>query len=223
MSEQDLDKQDNGLLVPFERWMGKTGLPFVPQCVSANQLTLLSGLAGILSGAAFYMATFDKIWFWVAAILVFMHWALDNIDGHVARARNQCSQAGRFLDIFLDSVTFAAIGIGLAFAGYTNFRIIAVATILFLLQYILTVLWIALTRVWPFPFFGPAEGSLTVIVFAIAMTVIPTRLLVLGNLELSLFDIGYAVTIPSSIISMIVSAWALYRHLLDRTAEEKTE
>src|SRR5690554_218531 len=159
MSEQDLDKQDNGLLVPFERWMGRTGLALVPPTMSANQVTLMSGGCGLLAALALYLASFDALWFVVAALLVWLHWAADNIDGHVARARNQCSQAGRFLDIFLDATCFAALGIGLAFADYTLFPIIAVATILCLLQYVLTMLWIALTRVWPFPAFGPAEAS----------------------------------------------------------------
>jgi len=223
MSEQDLDKQDNGLLVPFERWMGRTGLALVPPTMSANQVTLMSGGCGLLAALALYLASFDALWFVVAALLVWLHWAADNIDGHVARARNQCSQAGRFLDIFLDATCFAALGIGLAFADYTLFPIIAVATILCLLQYVLTLLWIALTRVWPFPVFGPAEASLTLIVMALLMLVLPAELLVVGDWRLSLFDIGFALTIPSSLITLVVSALALYRHLQSEAAAASAE
>lgn len=209
----ELDKQDNGPLVPVERWMGQTGMAFVPQWMTANQVTLISGSCGMLAGLCFYLASFHKVWFAVGALLVLIHWIADNVDGHVARSRNQMSQAGRFLDIFLDCLTFTALGLGLAFGSYTQFPIIAVATILCLVQYVLTVLWIALTRIWPFPAFGPAEASLTMIVMALLMLVLPTELLTVWGYELSLIDIGFALTIPSSIVVVFTSALALFRHL----------
>ena len=223
MSEQDLDKQDNGVLVPFERWMGRTGLPLVPHSMSANQVTLISGSCGVLGGVAFYLASFHKLWFAVGALLVLMHWAADNIDGHVARSRNQCSDAGRFLDIFLDTVTFAALGMGLAFASYTNFEIVAVATLFCLLQYVLTALWIALTRLWPFPAFGPAEASLSVIVMAILMLFLPTELFTIWGLHFSLIDAAFMLIIPSSIITLFVSSVALYRYLQKETSAVVSE
>lgn len=213
MTTEDLDKQDNGPLVPFERWMGKTGLALVPRWMTANQVTMISGACGVLAGGAYYLASFHKAWFIVAALLVFLHWAADNVDGHVARSRNQTSQAGRFLDIFFDSLTFAALGVGLAFASYAQFPIVAVATILCLLQYVLTVLWIALTRIWPFPAFGPAEASLTLIVMSVLMLFLPTELFTLGGRSFSLIDAGFALTIPSSIVVLFISALQLYRHL----------
>lgn len=209
----ELDKQDNGPLVPIERWMGQTGMAFVPQWMTANQITLIAGSCGILAGLCFYLASFHKLWFVIGALLVLFHWVADNVDGHVARSRNQMSQAGRFLDIFFDCLTFAALGVGLAFASYTQFPIIAVATILCLVQYVLTVLWIALTRIWPFPAFGPAEASLTMIVMALLMLVLPADLLTVWGYKLSLIDIGFAFTIPSSIIVVFTSALALFRHL----------
>lgn len=219
MSEEYLDKQDNGALVSFEQWMGRTGLSLVPRTMSANQVTLISGGCGVLAGLAFYLASFSQIGFICGGILTLMHWAADNIDGHVARSRNQCSQAGRFLDIFLDAVTFAALGIGLAFADYTYFPIVAVATILCLLQYVLTVLWIALTRIWPFPAFGPAEASLTLIILSILMLFLPRELFVLWGRSFSLIDVAFALTIPSSIVTLFMSALALFKHLQREAAE----
>jgi phosphatidylglycerophosphate synthase len=220
----DLDKRDQGPLVPFERWMGRTGLALIPRGVSANQVTLLGGICGVIAGVAFYLASFQNAWFAVAGLFVLFHWALDNIDGHVARSRNQTSQAGRFLDLFLDSVNFAAIGIGVAFASYTHFSIVAVATILCLLQYVLTVLWIAMTRIWPFPVFGPAEASLSLIVLSILMLFLPKDLVTLWGIPLSLIDIAFALTIPSSLITLFTSALQLFRHLQREEAfDSKTE
>lgn len=209
----ELDKQENGLLVPFERWMGRTALPLVPARITPNQITLAAGVCGVLAGLAFYLASFRKAWFGVAGLLVFLHWALDNIDGHVARSRNQTSKAGRFLDIFLDSVTFAAIGVGVGFASYAQLSIVAGATILVVLEYVLALLWIELARIWPFPAFGPAEGSLTLIVVALFMAFFPGKLFTMWRMDFSLIDIVYALTIPNNLIWLFTSGLQLFRRL----------
>lgn len=209
----ELEKRDNGLLVPVEKWMGRTLLPFVPRTMTANGVTMLSGTCGMSAGIAFYLASFHDGWFVAAALMVLAQWWLDNTDGLVARTRQQSSTAGRFLDIFLDCCTFTAVGIGLAFASYTQFPIIAVATMLCLVQYVVTVLWIALTRIWPFPAFGPAESSLSLIAVALLMTMLPRELVTLGGLPLSLVDVAMGLTIPSSLIAIVISARQLFLHL----------
>jgi phosphatidylglycerophosphate synthase len=214
----EIDKRDHGLLVPVERWMGRTALPFVPSWMTPNQVTAVSGSAGILAGVAFYLSSFANAWFVVGAVLVLIQWWADNTDGLVARTRNQSSPAGRFLDIFLDSCSFTAIGLGFAFATYTRFDIVAVATMLCLLQYVLTMLWIALARVWPFPAFGPAESSLTLIVMAIAMLFVPRTLVTIAGTPLSLVDIAFALTIPGSLLTLFTSSRQLFRHLQSEVA-----
>ena len=97
MTRDDVIKQDNGPLVPFEQWMGRTALPFVPRAMTANHVTMLSGSCGVLAGLAFYLASFHDAWFLVGAVLVLAQWWADNTDGHVARSRQQASPAGRFL------------------------------------------------------------------------------------------------------------------------------
>lgn len=218
----DIEKLDNGMLVPFERWMGRRGLALVPPSMTANQVTLVSGAAGLLAAVAFYLASFDRTWFVVGGLLVLLHWAADNVDGHVARTRGQASPAGRFLDIFIDATTFMALGIGLAFASYTHFEIVAVATLLALLQYVLTVLWIALTRIWPFPVFGPAEASLSLILLAVLMLFLPADLITVGEATYSIVDVAFALTIPGSIVTLVVSSLALYRNLQGEASREGT-
>lgn len=218
----DLDKRDNGRLVPLERWMGRTALPWVPASWTANDVTMLSGSAGILSGVAFYLASYHDAFFVVAAALVVTQWWADNTDGHVARTRQQASSAGRFLDIFLDCCTFTAQGIGIAFASYAHFPIVALATMGALLQYVLTMLWIALTRIWPFPAFGPGEASLTTILMALAMPLAPRVLVTVGGWPLSLVDVLFALTIPSSLWAIVTSARQLYRHLQAEDARARS-
>jgi phosphatidylglycerophosphate synthase len=214
----EIDKRDNGFLVPVERWMGRVALPLVPHWMTPNQVTAISGSAGMLAGVTFYLSSFGNGWFIAGAVLVLIQWWADNTDGLVARERNQTSAAGRFLDIFLDSCTFAAIGLGFAFAGYTRFEIVATATMLCLLQYVLTLLWIALARIWPFPVFGPAESSLTLIVVALLMPLVPRPLLTVGGTPLSLVDIAFALTIPGSVLTLLTSSRQLFRHLKSEVA-----
>ena len=217
---RDIDKRDNGPLVPLEQWMGRTALPFVPRWMTANQVTAISGGAGMLAGLCYYLASFANVWFVAGALLALTQWWADNTDGHVARTRGQASPAGRFLDLFLDSCTFTALGVGIAFASYTRFEIVAVATLLCLVQYVLTVLWIALARIWPFPPFGPGESSLTLIAMSLALPFLTRELLVLGGVPLSLFDIAFALTIPSSLFTIVVSARQLFVHLKTAPAPE---
>jgi phosphatidylglycerophosphate synthase len=209
----DVDKRDQSPLAPFERWMGRVGALLIPHRMSANQVTLIGGGFGLLAGLAFWLASFSAGWFVVGAVLVLAHWAADNVDGHVARTRDHCTEAGRFLDIFSDAITFAALGIGIGFANYSHFGIVAVATMLCLLQYVLTVLWIAFGRIWPFPTFGPAEASLTLIMIALLMLILPTDLFTVASMNFSLVDLAFALTIPSSLITLLTSGLALFRHL----------
>ncbi len=219
-AQQDLVKEDDGLLVTVEQWMGRTALPFVPRSMTANQVTMLAGAAGILSGLAFYLASFANAWFFAGACLVLVQWWADNTDGHVARARGQSSPAGRFLDLFLDCCTFTAIGVGVSCASYAQFPIVAVATMLCLLQYVLTVLWIALARIWPFPAFGPGEASLSMIVMGIVMPFVPRVLVSVHGVPLSLVDLAFAATIPSSLVTLVMSARRLFRHLQQDARQE---
>ena len=209
----DVIKEDDGLLVPVEQWMGRTALPFVPRAMTANHVTLISGAAGILSGVAFYLASFADAGFFAGAFLVLVQWWADNTDGHVARTRGQSSPAGRFLDLFLDCCTFTAIGVGVSFASYARFPIVAVATMLCLVQYVLTVLWIALAGIWPFPAFGPGEASLSMIVLGLVMPFIPRALVTVHGVPLSLVDLAFAATIPSSLVTLVLSARRLFWHL----------
>lgn len=209
----DVVKLDNGPLVRLERWMGETGLRLVPLGMTANQVTAISGVFGLLAGLGFALARFDQMWFAAGAGLLLLHWVGDNVDGHVARSRNQCSASGRFLDIFADALTFAAVGLGFACSGYAHFGIVATATLLCLLQYVLTVLWIALARIWPFPAFGPAEALLSAIVVALLSIVLPRDLMVLAGESYSLLDLVFALTIPGSLLTLLTSGFGLYRHL----------
>ena len=77
---------------------------------SANQITLLSMLIGIVAGLLLIVQA--SPWHLVAACLVFVSQVLDCADGMVARMRKSSSEIGRMLDGVSDSVTLTFVCVG---------------------------------------------------------------------------------------------------------------
>lgn len=84
--------------------------------LSANAVTALALASG--AGALFLLADADAHMRDIGALLFLVSYVLDNCDGEIARARGQCSDFGRrfdtFVDWFVNSAVFVAIGIGAA-------------------------------------------------------------------------------------------------------------
>lgn len=82
--------------------------------VSANQVTATSLLVGLSSCWFLARGTWEDGL--IGAALFLLCYVLDNVDGEVARAKNQCSAFGHKFDTFVDwvvhSVFFAALGWG---------------------------------------------------------------------------------------------------------------
>ncbi len=80
--------------------------------VTANQVTIASTIAGL--AAAFYYLTGTPDAFIAAGLLVTLKDLLDSADGQLARAKQQSSRVGRFLDsigdFIVNGAVFGAIG-----------------------------------------------------------------------------------------------------------------
>jgi phosphatidylglycerophosphate synthase len=80
--------------------------------VTANQVTIASIIAGIAAAFFYLKGTSDAII--IAGLLVTLKDLLDSADGQLARAKQQCSRVGRFLDsigdFIVDTAVFSAIG-----------------------------------------------------------------------------------------------------------------
>ena len=90
---------------------------------SANQITLGSLLLGLGAGWSMTYATQPAAI--LGGLLLTICYVLDNCDGEIARARNQCSEFGRRFDNFVDwavhTAFFVALGWGVAKAtGQTS-------------------------------------------------------------------------------------------------------
>ena len=117
----------------------KALVPFVPERVTPNQITITGGICALLAGVC--VANGKKLNFLnlIGGIFYFLYVIFDNLDGTLARERCLCSEFGQFLDHFIDgtvgigsfslifhkissyeSLTFENLGI-LSLAGYLSF------------------------------------------------------------------------------------------------------
>lgn len=88
----------------FNRWVIRV---LYPLPVTANQITLLSLVLGLLA-AGFYVSGIENALVW-AALSFYGKIFLDNVDGNLARVRGEVSRIGRFLDSFTDFVVTVAV------------------------------------------------------------------------------------------------------------------
>lgn len=110
MSYQDLkSKIELGISIYFT-WV------FLRFGISANSVTLLSGLAAILGGI---LLSFNNVWIALLGIIFLeIYNLLDYSDGEIARYNKKGSITGWFLDWYMLFVRDAAMFTGLAISAY---------------------------------------------------------------------------------------------------------
>ena len=104
-------------LFPLVRHLSNRTSPYLIQSpVSANQVTSASLIFGI--AGCWCMTQPGTAWQLAGGLLLVACYVLDNCDGEVARAKDQCTTFGEKYDSFVDwvvhAVFFAALGLGVA-------------------------------------------------------------------------------------------------------------
>lgn len=90
---------------PLAFWLVLKPIERLPLRPTPNQITLLSGVAGVAGGvAAFFAPTHGPLLFVVAAALLFWSVLLDCSDGMLARLTGQTSEFGMLLDGLVDAI-----------------------------------------------------------------------------------------------------------------------
>lgn len=89
---------------------------FINLNLSANKITLISGLVGIL-GAIFFSSN-NKYAVLVGSLGYISYYILDYVDGNVARIRNKSSIYGKFLDTYMGPI----VSISMAMSIYAGAR-----------------------------------------------------------------------------------------------------
>ena len=208
-----VSRVDETPFAPLTRRLSDFIVPRLPLAVTPNHVTVFGCIAALLAGGAFYLAGFHKLWFIVAAIALFVYSIADCVDGTLARSRRMVSEKGFFLDIFLDDVAFAGLYLGLAFAHYTVFEIVALGAIIHLLSDVVVTLRIHLRDQHVIPSFGPTEICWLLVLGAMLTLWRDAPLVVVGGRGLGWFDFGFIAGTAGGLIELVLSARTLYREL----------
>jgi archaetidylinositol phosphate synthase len=104
------------MILPMHPWRERLDRALTPLAarspLSANQITVLALGLNLVAAALLAMAARDYRLFLVAPAVVAVAGLLDAFDGIVARARNQSTRFGDFLDHLCDRISDAALMAG---------------------------------------------------------------------------------------------------------------
>ena len=70
--------------------------------ITPNQITIFSTIPGLLG--AYYVSTGKYFYIILGALLIHIKQLLDNVDGTLARLKNQSSVFGKYLDGLVDTI-----------------------------------------------------------------------------------------------------------------------
>lgn len=210
------EKVDKYCLSPLERAFENFTnrlVRFVPQRVSPNQITILAFTGSIISALSFYLAGNNSLWFLVAALGVFVHLVLDNIDGAVARNRKSTSSKGQFLDMLTDNIGLPLIFIGLGFSNYFSMKLCLFCIILWNLHVVVMMNSIILKNKWIFPYLSSFESHMALVVLSIISYIVGSVEFTIFNLDFGIFEGIIALLIIPSYFEVAWLIWKLYSEL----------
>jgi len=162
-----VQKIENSPFDPFVKWFFPRLLPYVPQRLGANAISYIGICAAILAAVCLYLTHWSRWMCFLGAILVFVHWFADTLDGVVARARAP-TKLGFYIDHFGDALSVVFIGLGMFLVAGSHLPIGLVVISLYLLMFIHGLIKAELTRIMELPAFGPTELHLFIIVLLVA-------------------------------------------------------
>jgi len=153
----ELKPRFQGMLRPCVAWLARVG-------VTANQVTIATGLASVLLGAA--LAVEHRGWLLLPLFLM-LRMALNAADGMLAREHGQASKLGAVLNELIDVISDAALTLPFATLAGWNSLLIAGAIFFAALTEMagLVGLLIGSTRRYDGPF-GKSDRALVVGVLA---------------------------------------------------------
>lgn len=208
-----LTKFDRSPFTPVAKRIAAWIIPRLPMWITPNQITSIGFVLYLTASISFYLASFSRHWFLIASLCIFLHWITDNLDGELARIRHLASQRGLFLDLFLDTVGGAALGVGLGLATYTVPHILLLANTLYLLGSVLLLFQLVLTHEFQIPTLGPAEIRLIMILLAFTTFFWRGEVIRVWGVSLGWFDVAALILIPIYGSEIGIRAARLYQRL----------
>ncbi len=105
----------------FERRLLERLARRVPQGLRANHFTALGMVGAAGAGVAYALTRFNPAWFWVASVMLAVHWLGDSLDGTLARVRGaERPKYGFYLDHVMGALSVVLVGVGIGLSGYVN-------------------------------------------------------------------------------------------------------
>lgn len=174
-------KIENSPFDPFVKWFFPKLLRFVPKWMSANVISVLgifiamfAGLSMAISGAFADVAT-ARFFYLLGAFFVLLTWVTDTMDGVVARARNQLTKTGYYLDHFGDALATVFIGLGIFATNGSHILIGFFCVTVYMLFHVHMHIRKSQLKVMELPFFGPTETRFLIIAVIIVQTFVGFR------------------------------------------------
>lgn len=208
-----IQKRDRTLFLPIAKYLIGLIVPIIPTWIRPNYITVFGFIMSVVASVSFYLASYNKLWFLVTPLPMFLNWLCDSLDGELARQRKQTSDRGFFLDLFLDNLGFTVITLGIAFASYTTFEIWAIISIVSSLHIIMILFWNVLKRESLLPVMGIGEAMFVLSVLAMATFYWDGTTAKIGEYSLNLFDILAVPFLLLSFWELIQSVVELYKQL----------
>jgi phosphatidylglycerophosphate synthase len=170
-------------LVPYERKLIKTLIPWVPPQIGTAHLTLMTvawSVGVIFAGYA--AATMDLRWLWLFSFCIFAQYVTDMLDGEVGRQRNTgLIKWGFYMDHFLDYIFLSSIVAGYSFLLPPTYSLWVMVTLIATAGFMVhSFLDFAITNNFKISVneFGVSEARMTLIMFNTAMLIFGSQLLV---------------------------------------------
>jgi len=105
----------------FERRLLERMARRVPHGLRANHFTALGMVGAAGAGVAYALTRFNPAWFWVASVMLAVHWLGDSLDGTLARVRGaERPKYGFYLDHVMGALSVVLVGVGIGLSGYVN-------------------------------------------------------------------------------------------------------
>lgn len=206
-------------VTPLERQLRRVVLhlvPLVPERVTPNQVTVVSGLMGVAGGLCYVLADHGRGWLLAAAAAILLHLVLDVLDGCIARARDKKSDLGYFLDQFLDLVAFVALMAGIGLSAFARFEIAILAALLYAINLTIILHSIQLCGKWVFPALGPSETLAILIGLTLVTWAVPGPVAAPFGLPLTCLDIAFMIGLSLGVVETTAMSLRLIATLARR-------
>lgn len=195
------------LLEHIEHRVKHALIPYVPQWVHANHLTLSTYFWAILAAAGGYLGRINRYWLLLISLAMIIQWITDMLDGAIGRIRQSgYIKWGYFMDHFADYIFSCALIIAYALyiPNYTLFfplvLIMSVGAF-----FISTFLYYGATDIFEMKWgtISPSELKLVSIVVNVVVVIVGKQVVI----------IGFPIVAIGSLLLLILVIYRLQKRL----------